>query len=151
MRGGRLASRPHIPNVAEAPHRKGFATDAEIDAIVAALLEELSPRFGSSPRPAGASREAMILTWKSVDFTAGEVRLGTDETKNGRGCVFPMNALPELAALIKRQRAYTDRVARERSMMIPTVFHRNGRPILAFAIFSDADLAAGVAKLARQV
>jgi len=138
------------------------------------------------------------------NFAAGEVRLGAAETKNGKARVFPMNALPELAALMNEQRANTERLEREQSRIIVHVFHRAGEPIrcfgdawatackkagkpallvhdlrrsaarrmvlagvpqpvamkllghltpsifLRYAIVSDADLAEGVAKLARR-
>ena len=40
--------------------------------------------------------------------------------------------LPELASLIHAQRERTSALERERGVLIPFVFHRNGRPILSF-------------------
>jgi len=39
---------------------------------------------------------------------------------------------PELRALFEAQRAYTDRIQRERGSIIPWVFHRDGKPIKSF-------------------
>lgn len=54
------------------------------------------------------------------------------ETKNGKGRDFPFAILPELAALIEQQRAYTDAVERRTGQIVPFVFHREGRQIKSF-------------------
>ncbi len=74
----------------------------------------------------------MALTWAQVDFAAGTVRLEPNTTKSGKGRTFPFSALPELAALLERQRAHTDTVERREGAVIPDVFHRNGRPIKSY-------------------
>lgn len=51
--------------------------------------------------------EVLALTWAQVDFDAGIMRLEPDTTKSGEGRTFPFSALPELAALLGRQRAHT--------------------------------------------
>jgi integrase len=56
--------------------------------------------------------EVMSLTWAQVDFDAGIVHLEENTTKSGKGRTFPFSALPELTALLERQRAHTDAVER---------------------------------------
>jgi integrase len=53
-------------------------------------------------------------------------------TKNGKGRVLPFRALPALAELLRRQRERTDAVEREKDIIVPSVFHRNGKPISDF-------------------
>ena len=69
---------------------------------------------------------------RKSSFAAGEVRLGAEETKNRKPRVWPMSALPELAAMMKERRARTERLEREQSRIIPVVFHRDGEPIRYF-------------------
>jgi integrase len=76
--------------------------------------------------------EVLALTWAQVDFDAGTVRLEENTTKTGKGRSFPFSALPDLTALLERQRAHTDTVERQLGIIAPTVFHRNGKPILAY-------------------
>ena len=70
------------------------------------------------------------MRWHQVDFAAGTVRLDPGQTKNGEGRLFPMTA--ELRRVLNEQRAYTDRVQREKDKVVPYVFHRNGKAITAF-------------------
>ncbi|MGH7530387.1 MAG: tyrosine-type recombinase/integrase, partial [Gemmatimonadales bacterium] len=67
-----------------------------------------------------------------VDLKGGTVRLDPDETKNRKPRVFPFAALPALATLIKRQRAYTAAVERRTGRIVPWVFHAEGEPIGEF-------------------
>jgi integrase len=46
--------------------------------------------------------------------------------------VLPFAVLPELRALLNGQREYTLQIERERGVIVPLVFHRNGRPIKDF-------------------
>ena len=49
-------------------------------------------RFGS---------EVMPLEWRQIDFTAGEITLDANTTKNGERCVFTMS--DDLRTILKRQ------------------------------------------------
>jgi hypothetical protein len=72
------------------------------------------------------------LTWDRVDFAAGVVRLEVGSTKNGDGRVFPFRALPDLAAVLDRQRTRTRAAERRLGRLIPFVFHRDGEPVREF-------------------
>ena len=74
--------------------------------------------------------EVLPLQWRQIDSDAGTVRLDAGTTKNGEGRVFPFTV--ELRALLEAQRAYTEAVQRERGIICPSVFHRNGRGIKVF-------------------
>jgi integrase len=60
------------------------------------------------------------------------VRLEPNTTKSDEGRTFPFSALPELAALLQAQREHTSEVEQRHGIIVPTVFHRNGRPIRAY-------------------
>jgi len=82
------------------------------------------------------------LTWQRVDFKANVIRLDVNTTKSGEGREFVMT--PHLRAILEAQRATTEAVQRKRGIIIPTVFHRNGRPIKSFyKAWKTACLAAG--------
>jgi integrase len=76
--------------------------------------------------------EVLSLTWAQIDFDAGVVRSEPNTTKSDQGQSFPFAALPDLAGLLERQRAHTDTVERQLGIIAPTVFNRNGKPILAY-------------------
>ncbi len=48
------------------------------------------------------------------------------------GREFPVNALPELVGLLRRQRELTSQIEREHGVVIPWVFHRQGKSIRDF-------------------
>jgi integrase len=53
-------------------------------------------------------------------------------TKNDEGRTFPFAALPQLKALLEKQREKTDAIQREMEKIIPWVFHRGGKRIKSF-------------------
>jgi hypothetical protein len=76
--------------------------------------------------------EVLTLQWKQVDFEAGEVRLEPGTTKNDEGRTFPFAVLPELEAMLRRQRERTDALQKETGRIIPWVFHHNGKRIVEY-------------------
>jgi len=71
--------------------------------------------------------EIVGLEWRQIDLQSGEVRLDPGTTKNGDGRVafLPPAALEEL----RRWRRETDRVERERAVIVRWVCHRDGERI----------------------
>ena len=74
----------------------------------------------------------LTLLWKQVDFEAGEVRLEPGTTKNDESRTFPFAVLPELEAMLRRQRERTDALQKETGRIIPWVFHHNGKRIVEY-------------------
>jgi len=74
--------------------------------------------------------EVLKLQWRQVDLVAGRVRLEPGTTKNKKGRNFPLTR--ELRGLLEAQRAHTDSMQRERGIICPWVFHRNGVPVRDF-------------------
>lgn len=71
-------------------------------------------------------REVVTLTWECVDWHEGTVTLPVSHSKGKHPRRFPFRVLPELAALLERQRALTTALEREQGRVIPLVFHRHG-------------------------
>ena len=53
-------------------------------------------------------------------------------SRAGQGRSFPFSALPHLAALLERQREQTSVLERRLGIIVPTVFHRTGRPVRSY-------------------
>jgi len=113
--------------------RQGFFEAADFEAVVKELPDYLRPvmRFGYLTGWRVRS-EVLPLRWSQVDFGAGVVRLEPNTTKNDEGRTFPFDALPELRALLAERRAATTALERERSALIPWVFHHDGQPIQSY-------------------
>lgn len=110
--------------------RTGSFEEADFRAVLAELPEPLRPAFQFAYWTGWRVHdEVMALTWPQVDFSTGVVRLEPNTTKSDQGRVFPFGALPELAALIQRQREQTSQTERRLGQVIPYVFHRNGKPV----------------------
>src|SRR5262249_51241617 len=65
-----------------------------------------------------------------VSLADGAVRLEPGTTKNDEPREFPLTA--DLRALLEGQRATTEALQRQTGRIIPSVFHRRGRPIKDF-------------------
>ena len=82
------------------------------------MIANLEVSVDSGKRPRSARRKRLAST-----------RTPGTKHDSEEGRVFPFDALPPLAELLKRQRAQTTALERERAIIVPWVFHRNGRPI----------------------
>ncbi len=70
------------------------------------------------------------MQWRQVDLKAGRVVLDPGTTKNDDGRIFPFT--DELRELLEKQRETTQSVQRERRVLCPWVFHRDGQRIKSF-------------------
>lgn len=128
-----LSAKPSISTPDPHNARTGFFEESDFRAVLAELPEPLRPPMEFAYHTGWRIQdEVLALTWAQVDFSAGVVRLEPDTTKSGEGRTFPFSALPDLADLLRRQREHTGAVERRLGVIVPTVFHRNGRPILAY-------------------
>jgi len=128
IEAGKLTFKPKIPLLRENNVRKGFFEPQQFETVRAHLPEPLQGlvTFAYITGWRGPS-EVLPLQWRQVDFTAGTVRLDAGTTKNGEARVFPFTM--EIRAILEAQRAYTDTVQRDRGIICPWVFHRNGARI----------------------
>ncbi len=128
-RAGRLPVLPPLPSVHVENTRTSFFEPDEYEA--------LAKNLPAAPRSVATfmywtgwrRKETLSREWRHVDFERGTIILEPGETKSGEGRTFPFDVLPELAALLKAQREYTDAVERRMGQVVRHVFHRGGRPV----------------------
>jgi integrase len=76
--------------------------------------------------------EVLGLKWSQVDFDHGVVRLEPGTTKNRKGREFPFGEMPELGRALREQREWTHGIEHARGMLVPWVFHKNGKRMKNF-------------------
>ncbi len=131
-KAGKVTHRPEFPTITVSNARTGFFEEAELQAVLGELADHLQPLVQFLALTGWRASEAKGLRWAQVDHVGGVVRLEVGTTKTGAGRVFPFAAHPALAALIRAQREHTSALERERGVICPHVFHRNGKPIQSF-------------------
>ncbi|HYK91789.1 MAG TPA: site-specific integrase [Acidobacteriota bacterium] len=142
---GKLTQKPHITRIEVHNTRTGFFEESEFRAVQNHLPEDLQPVAEFAYLTGWRKQEILTLQWWQVDFVAGTVRLEPGSTKNDEGRTFPFNSYPPLKALLESQRGRTDAVQQARGIIVPWVFHRNGKAILDYRkAWKDACAAAGV-------
>ena len=120
---------PDFPYLEVRNARQGFFERADFENILQHITEPVRPVLEVAYLTGWRMRsELFTRQWRHVDFGAGWLRLDPGETKNGEGRDFPL--IPELRAILERQRAYTDEVQRRTGRVVPWVFHRDGRRII---------------------
>jgi len=71
--------------------------------------------------------DVLALKWSQVDLDAGEVtRWSRGTSKAHESIVFPVNAIPELEAVLAEQRERTTALEKATGRIIPLVFHHHG-------------------------
>ncbi len=151
-RAFRLAERakkticPTFPTIQVHNTRSGFFERPEFEAVRAELPTYLRPVFTFAYMTGWRTMsEILTLQWRQVDLSAGMVRLEPGTTKNDEGRMLPYSILPELGALLHAQRDLTTHLERQHGIIIPWVFHREGRPIKDFRkSWRNACKAAGI-------
>ena len=120
---------PSFPKLKIDNVRKGFFTAAEVESVVAELEGALQPVVRFAFLTGWRRSEIQSLEWSQVDWTAEEVRLEPAQVKNKEGRTFPFGSYPQLKQLLEAQWELTKNVQRDRGVIVPHVFHRNGRSI----------------------
>jgi integrase len=143
-----LGPGPEFPIIHVFNTRKGFFEEAEFQALLTAIDDDLKPVVEFAYLTGWRIRsEILPLQWSNVDFLAGEIRLEPGITKNDEGRTIPFSVLPELSGIMKLQREHTDRIEREEIIVVPWVFHRRGRQIKDYRKeWREAIEAAGIKK-----
>jgi integrase len=130
VRHGRLRSAPAITITEPDNARAGFFEADDFAAVRAELPEYLRPVMTFAYLTGWrAKSEVLTLRWANVDEIGGVVMLEGTHTKTKKARAFPFAVLPQLAAIVKPQRRETERLERERAIVIPWLFHRHGAPI----------------------
>ncbi|MBI2215901.1 MAG: site-specific integrase [Candidatus Rokubacteria bacterium] len=108
--------------------RTGFLESDQLAAVCRHLLADEADAVRFMYITGWRSRsEVFPLAWAQVDWPGGFVRLEPGTTKNREGRAFPF--VPELRALLELRLEITRRCERAQGRIIPSVFHRGGRPI----------------------
>jgi len=124
----KIHRRPKIVPLKEQNVRRGFFEREQFEAVRAQLPDYARPIVTFAYITGWRVRsEILPLQWHQVDFAAGTVRLEPGTTKNDEGRVFVMT--PELRACLEAQREATTALEQRLGVVIPWVFHRNGRPL----------------------
>jgi integrase len=107
---GLLTTRPEFPVITVDNARQGFFERADFEKVRAELQSETAKNVVTFAYLTGwrTRSEILPLTWDRVDFAAGVVRLDVRQSKNGAGRSFPFDAMPELGAVLGRQKLAAD-------------------------------------------
>lgn len=128
---GKLFSRPHVPMLRENNVRTGFFERDQFESVRRNLSDALRAVITFAFITGWRIRsEVLPLQWRQVDFGAGRITLLAGSTKNQEARTFPFTR--ELRALLEQQKAKADALKRERGIICPWVFHRNGVQIKVF-------------------
>jgi integrase len=118
------------PAIRAGAPRAGFFEREEHEAVKAALPADEADVAEFLYWCGWRRTEATGLRWREVDLDAGIIRIETTKTDEPR--TLPFGVLPQLRDLLQHRREVTDRVQRDRGMVVSHVFHRNGDPIVTF-------------------
>jgi integrase len=131
VRAGKILSKPYIAALKEANVRTGFFEEDQFKAVVGYLSLPLQRLMTFYFVTGCRKQEGLTLQWRQIDFRSTDtVLLDPGTTKNDEGRVFPFTK--ELRELLEAQRADTDRLQRQRRIVCPWVFHRDGQPIKSY-------------------
>lgn len=130
VRAGKILSKPYIAALKENNVRTGFFEEDQFRAVIRHLPLALQRLMTFYFITGCRKQEGLTLQWRQIDFRTGTVLLDPGTTKNDEGRVFPFTK--ELRELLESQRADTDRLQRQRGIVCPWVFHRDGQPIKSY-------------------
>ena len=103
IRAGKIATRPHIAQLAEDNAREGFLEPADFAALGARLAAWLADVAIFAYLTGWRKGEVATLTWADVDLRTGVIRLRAAHSKNKRPRVVILRG--ELRALLERRAA----------------------------------------------
>jgi integrase len=121
---------PYIPMLKAAPPRSGFFEPDQFQAVLKHLPLDIRPVAMLGYEIGWRPREITELQWRHVNLDVGFVRLDPGTTKNGEGRLVYLS--PTMLDALRAQAAATRDLERRRGIIIPWVFHRQGRHILRF-------------------
>ena len=126
-----LMAKPYIRTLSENNVRTGFFEREHFTSIHRHLPDYLRPVATVAYITGWRTiSELLPLEWRQVDFNGGTLRLDPGTTKNGDGRVFPLTQ--ELRTVLLDQRAKTDELQRKLGVLIPVVFHIDGKPFKSY-------------------
>lgn len=131
VKARRLTSRPEVDMHAEATPRQGFFERETFERVRHRMPPHLRPILTVAYITGWRIKsEVHRLTFDLLDLPGGELRLSPDMTKNGKGRIFPLDALPELRQCLEAQVASAEAVQRRTHTIVRDIFHNpDGRQI----------------------
>jgi site-specific recombinase XerD len=131
VRAGKAVSKPHIAKLQLNNARKGFFESDQFSAVLKHLPAEIKPVAVTAYVTGWRVYDEILTRQKHhLDLKTGWLRLEPGETKNDEGRMFPLT--PMLREILEQQLAYTDLVQKANGVIIPWLFHRDGKPIKTF-------------------
>jgi integrase len=139
-RGYKLAARArrvdHVPffqRLTEAAPRQGFFEREQLDVVLKHLPEPLrAPLIVAFITGWRVHSEVLTRQKKHLSLGDGVLRLEPGETKNRQAREFPVDAVPELREVLKRQQDSTREFEIKTGHIVSHLFHRQGKPIISF-------------------
>ncbi len=110
--------------------RTGFFEREQFEAVLRHLHAPLQALMTFFYITGCRKNEGLTLQWQQIDFRSGTVILDPGTTKNNEGRVFPFTQA--LRELLIAQKAATDQLRREKGIVCPWVFQRNGVQIKGY-------------------
>lgn len=142
-KSGKCVGGPSIEMLPVDNERETAFTDAQFQAIHHHANPTLKAVLTVAYWTGWRKTSILKMEWSRVDFEEGWIRLEAVRTKNRKATKFPL--VPDLLALFTELRTETDRIQKNLQVIIPYVFHRNGRPVKSIrTAFNKARIAAGV-------
>jgi integrase len=128
---GKAGQKPYIKKLALNNARKGFFEAEQFFAVLRHLPDTIKPIVVTAYMT-GWRIDSEILTRQRhhLDLKAGWLRLEPGETKNHEGRMFPLT--PMLREVLEEQVAKTEALQKAKGVIIPWLFHREGKPIKRF-------------------
>jgi integrase len=131
LRAGRIGTKPHIAKLRLDNARKGFFEREQFFAVLHHLPEDVKP-VAITAYVTGWRVKSEILTRQKhhLNLGAGWLRLEPGESKNKEGRNFPL--VPMLRDALEKQAQKTEALQKANGMIVPWLFHREGKPIKSF-------------------
>ena len=149
VRAGKVGSKPYIAKLALNNTRKGFFEAEQFQAVLMHLPEYIKPVAVTAYVTGWRVHDEILTRQKHhLDLRAGWIRLEPGETKNDDGRMFPLT--PMLREALERQVQRTEALQRAKGVIIPWLFHRDGKQIKGFRkSWITACIKAGLGKEVR--
>jgi site-specific recombinase XerD len=131
IRAGKAAGKPYIAKLALNNTRKGFFESEQLQAVLKHLPEHYHAVVETAYITGWRMADELFTRQRHhLDLKAGWLRLDPGETKSGEGRQFPLT--PRLREVLEKQIAKTEALQREKGVIVPWLFHRDGEPIRGF-------------------
>lgn len=126
---GRVSRLLDFQLLTPAKPRKGFFEDDQFYAVHRHLSADLADLIEFMYWIGWRKGEALVLEWTCIDEKLCVIRI--EDSKNDEPRTIPYGNHPEILAVLLRRAAARDRL-KERGIVVPYVFHRDGKPIKDF-------------------